>query len=46
MKRLGNIFDFIIDREHLADAFQRVCRGKRRRADVVKYAANLEDNLN
>ena len=46
MKRLGNIFDLVIDRENLAAAFNRVCRGKRRRGDVRTYAANLEENLN
>ena len=46
MKRLGGIFDLVIDRENLAAAFNRVCCGKRRRADIREYAANLEENLN
>ena len=46
MKRLGNIFGSVIDRENLAAAFQRVCRGKRRRGDVRQFALNLEENLN
>ena len=46
MKRLGNIFDLVIDRENLAAAFNRVCKGKRGRGDIRQYAENLEENLN
>ena len=46
MKRLGNIFDLVIDRENLAAAFNRVCKGKRNRRDIRQFAENLEENLN
>ena len=46
MKRLGHVFDAVIDRENLAAAFSRVCKGRRRRRDVVRFAANVEENLN
>ncbi len=46
MKRVGNIFERVIDRENLAAAFNRVCKGKRGRSDIRRYVANLEENLN
>jgi hypothetical protein len=45
MKRTGSLFDRIVDRENLRQAFYRASRGKRRRPDVEAFAANLEANL-
>ena len=46
MRRLGNIFERVIDRENLALAFCKVCKGKRFRKDIKSFSSSLEENLN
>ena len=46
MKRLGGIFEAMIDRQTLAEAFHGVAKGKHRRSDIRRFEANLEENLN
>jgi RNA-directed DNA polymerase len=45
MKRAGNLYERIVEPESLRLAFLKSVRGKRGKADVVAYAANLEQNL-
>ena len=45
MKRAGNLFEAIVDRDTLRAAFHRACRGKRGRAEVRRFADRLDDNL-
>lgn len=45
MKRVGNIFDAVVDRDNLREAFLKASRGKRHRADQQRYVANLEEEL-
>jgi retron-type reverse transcriptase len=42
---VGNLFERVPDRDNLRLAFAKAMRGKRDRADVRLFAANLEDNL-
>ncbi len=42
MKRMGNLFEQIVDRGNLRLAFCKAMLGKRDRADARAYAANLE----
>ncbi len=44
-KRAGNLFDAVVDRDRLREAFRRACIGKRDRAEVRAFAANLDINL-
>lgn len=41
MKRVGNIFGEIVERDNLRDAFLKASRGKRLRLDQRRYAMNL-----
>lgn len=45
MKRAGNLFDRIVERENLRLAFCRAARGKRGRAEVHRFADHLDENL-
>ena len=45
MKRVGNIFDAVVERENLRDAFLKASRGKRHRLDQRQYADNLDNEL-
>lgn len=45
MKRAGNLYDAIADRDNLRAAFHKACRGKRHRAETRRFAANLDANL-
>ncbi len=45
MKRAGNLFDRIADRDNLRLAFSRASHGKRSRPNVRTFAENLEENL-
>ncbi len=45
MKRTGNLFEQIVDRENLRLAFCKARRGKKDRADARAYAAHLEVRL-
>ena len=45
MKRAGNLFDLIADRENLLLAFSKASRGKADRADRAAFAANLRDEI-
>ncbi|MBT3193722.1 MAG: reverse transcriptase [Verrucomicrobia bacterium] len=45
MKRAGNLYDRIADPENLRLAFLKAIRGKRGKADVLKYGASLDANL-
>lgn len=45
MKRAGNLFEQIVDRENLRLAFCTAMLGKRDRADAREYAQNLEIRL-
>jgi hypothetical protein len=45
MKRAGNLFDAILDRDTLRQAVLRALRGKRDRAEARTFLADLDDNL-
>ena len=45
MKRAGNLFDCIVDRENLRLAVHRSLRGKRHRMDAREFVARLDANL-
>ena len=45
MKRVGDIFDAVVDRENLLRAFWKASRGKRSRPDQMAYAGNLDQNI-
>lgn len=45
MKRLGNVFDALCNRQNLLAAFAAVQRGKRRRPDIVEWRENLDERL-
>lgn len=45
MKRTGNLFERILERENLRRAFLRAVCGKRAHPEARRYAANLEANL-
>lgn len=45
MKRAGNLFERVIDRDNLRLAFAKAIRGKRDRADVVRFSADLDTHL-
>ena len=45
MKRVGNIFGAVVERENLRDAFLKASRGKRHRFDQRQYADNLDNEL-
>src|SRR5690348_13398169 len=45
MKRAGNLFDAIADRDTLRQAVVRALRGKRDRAEARAFVADLDRNL-
>ena len=45
MKRVGNIFGAVVERDNLRDAFLKASRGKRSRLDQRRYAENLDVEL-
>jgi hypothetical protein len=45
MKRAGNLFGQILERDNLRQAVARALRGKRGRADARAFVAELEENL-
>lgn len=45
MKRVGNLFDLVLTRENLLEAYRRASRGKGLRPDRITFAADLETNL-
>lgn len=45
MKRRGNLIEKIADWDNLYEAFRKASRGKRRKAEVKRYAEKLDDNL-
>lgn len=45
MKRTGHLYDRIAEPENLREAFLRSVRGKRGKAEVIAYAARLNENL-
>ncbi|MEQ8791503.1 MAG: RNA-directed DNA polymerase [Pirellulaceae bacterium] len=45
MRRAGNLFERIATRENLREAFGKAARGKRARAGVREFAADLESRL-
>lgn len=45
MKRIGNLFEKIIDYENLWNAYLNARRGKRFRGEVLRFANNVEENL-
>jgi hypothetical protein len=45
MKRTGNLFEQIVDRDNLRLAFHKALRGKRARRDAQQFAQRLEQNL-
>ena len=45
MKRVGSLFDKVVDHDNLRWAFCRAARGKRHRPDVAAFAAELDSRL-
>jgi hypothetical protein len=45
MKRAGNLFDALLDRDNLRQAVHRALQGKRSRADARSWVGNLDANL-
>ncbi len=45
MKRIGNLWPAVIERENLVRAFHQAARGKRRKQEVRRFAENLDGNL-
>ncbi|AJA42487.1 RNA-directed DNA polymerase [Alkalihalobacillus alcalophilus ATCC 27647 = CGMCC 1.3604] len=45
MKRLGNLYEQIIDYENLWEAYLNARKGKRFRGEVLEFSNNLEENL-
>ena len=45
MKRIGNLFERVVDRDNLRLAFLKASRGKRHRDDQRRFEANLEVEL-
>jgi len=45
MKRIGNLFDAVVEPENLRLAFWKASRGKQHRPDQRKYAARLEEEI-
>ena len=45
MKRVGRIFDAVVERENLRDAFLKASRGKRHRFDQRDFADHLDEEL-
>lgn len=45
MKRIGNIYEKICSFENLYQAYLEARKCKRYRSEVLRFSANLEDNL-
>ena len=45
MKRIGNLFDAVVEPENLRLAFWKASRGKQHRPDQRAYAARLEEEI-
>ena len=45
MRRTGNLFDKVLDRENLRQAFSKALRGKRSRSDARAFGNNLDFRL-
>ena len=45
MKRTGNLFERIVERDNLRLAFLKAVRGKRDRRDAQRFAQRLDQNL-
>ncbi len=45
MKRVGYLIDKIADLDNLYEAFRLACRGKQRKAEVLKFRKDLDKNL-
>ena len=45
MKRTGNLFERIVERENFRLAVSKAVRGKRQRPDAIRFMARLDDNL-
>lgn len=45
MKRVGYLFDSVLDRDNLLLAYSKACRGKALRPDRLAFAERLEENL-
>ncbi len=45
MRRTGNLFEQVVDRENLRLAVSKALRGKRSRYDARQFVANLDENL-
>jgi retron-type reverse transcriptase len=45
MKRISNLYSKIYDFENLYEAYLEARKGKRYRHDVMRFTANLEENL-
>ena len=45
MKRVGNLWEGVIERGNLVLAFHRAARGKRRKLEVLRFEENLDENL-
>lgn len=45
MRKVGNLFEQVLDRDNLRLAFAKALRGKRHRADARRFADNLDVNL-
>ena len=45
MKRVGHIFDAVVERENLREAFLKASRGKRHRLDQRQYVDSLDNEL-
>ena len=45
MKRIGNLFEKIIDRDNLLLAYKKASKGKASSPPVIEYSSNLEKNI-
>lgn len=45
MRRVGHLFDRISDYENLREAYRRAVQGKRDRSETIRFAINLDDQL-
>ena len=45
MKRIGNLMEKIEELDNLYLAYHKACRGKQRKAEVLRFAAHFEDNI-
>jgi len=45
MRRVGSLFEQVVDRENLRLAFSKTLRGKRSRSDARRFVVKLDENL-